>query len=71
MIALRKSHPDQPRPYKMPFGIVLPVLGILSCGALIAFLPLTTHLRFILWLLVGMIWYFSYSVRHSKLAAQS
>ncbi len=71
VIALRKSHPDQPRPYKMPFGIVLPVLGILSCGALIAFLPLTTHLRFILWLLVGMIWYFSYSVRHSKLAAQS
>lgn len=71
VIALRKSHPEYPRPYKMPFGILLPVLGVLSCGALIAFLPLMTHLRFMLWLAVGMIWYFIYAFRHSKLATQS
>jgi basic amino acid/polyamine antiporter, APA family len=71
VIVLRKSHPEYPRPYKMPFGIVLPVLGVLSCGALIAFLPLMTHLRFILWLAAGMLIYFAYSARNSKLAAQA
>lgn len=71
VIVLRRTHPEYPRPYKMPFGILLPVLGVLSCGALIAFLPLVTHLRFVLWLGVGMIFYFAYSIRHSKLAAQS
>lgn len=67
VIALRKSHPDIPRPYKMPFGIVLPVLGALSCGALIAFLPLITHVRFMLWLAAGLVIYFVYSIRNSKL----
>lgn len=71
VIVLRRTHPEYPRPYKMPFGIVLPVLGVLSCGALIAFLPLMTHLRFLLWLAVGLIFYFVYSMRHSKLATQS
>ncbi|MGL4397418.1 MAG: amino acid permease C-terminal domain-containing protein, partial [Hyphomicrobium sp.] len=60
-----------PRPFKMPFGIVLPVLGALSCGALIAFLPLVTHVRFVLWLALGMVIYFAYSMRHSKLNARA
>ena len=68
VIALRRSHPEYPRPYKMPFGILLPVLGIISCGALIAFLPTHTHERFVLWLVAGMIIYFAYSVKHSRLA---
>ncbi len=68
VIVLRQTHPDMPRPFKMPFGIVLPVLGVISCGALIAFLPLVTHLRFLLWLLVGLVIYFGYSMRNSRLA---
>jgi APA family basic amino acid/polyamine antiporter len=68
VIALRRTHPDMPRPFKMPGGIVLPVLGVLSCGALIAFLPWETHLRFVLWLAAGLIIYFAYGIRHSKLA---
>ena len=52
----------------MPFGTLFAVLGIISCGALIAFLPFETHLRFIIWLAVGLIIYFGYSVRNSKLA---
>jgi len=47
---------------------VLPILGILSCGALIAFLPYETHVRFIAWLAVGLVIYFTYSIRRSKLA---
>lgn len=67
VIVLRFTHPDLHRPFKMPFGILLPVLGVLSCGALIAFLPAVTHMRFILWLVVGVAIYFAYSYRHSRL----
>lgn len=68
VIVLRVTQPDMPRPFKMPFGIVLPVMGVLSCGALIAFLPAITHERFVLWLLAGAVIYFGYSARHSRLA---
>lgn len=68
VIVLRKTHPDMPRPFKMPGGILLPVLGVLSCGALIAFLPWETHLRFLGWLAAGLVIYFAYGMRHSKLA---
>lgn len=67
VIVLRVTHPDLERPFKAPFGILLPVLGVLSCGSLIAFLPAVTHLRFGLWLGVGVMIYFAYSYRHSKL----
>lgn len=68
VIVLRRLHPDMPRPFKMPGGIVLPVMGVISCGALIAFLPFVTHLRFLLWLALGLAIYFAYSYRHSHLA---
>jgi basic amino acid/polyamine antiporter, APA family len=68
VIALRRTHPDMPRPFKMPMGTLLAWLGMFSCGALIAFLPYETHLRFIVWLAVGMVIYFGYSIRNSKLA---
>lgn len=68
VIMLRKTQPDMPRPFKMPWGITLPVLGVLSCGALIAFLPGVTYLRFVLWLAAGAAIYFVYSIRHSRLA---
>ena len=68
VIVLRRTHPDMPRPFKMPAGILFSVLGMLSCGALITFLPFETHLRFIVWLMAGLLIYFGYSVRNSKLA---
>lgn len=69
VIVLRFTHPDLPRPFKCPGGLTIPVLGVLSCGALIAFLPLATHLRFAGWLALGLVIYFAYSIRHSKLRA--
>jgi len=69
VIMLRINHPDMPRPFKLPFGLLLPILGVLSCGALIAFLPWETHVRFIIWLALGLLIYFMYGVRHSKLAS--
>lgn len=67
VIAMRRSHPDLPRPFKMPGGSVIPVLGVIFCGALILFLPTQTHFRFLLWLLVGLVIYFLYGIRHSRL----
>lgn len=67
VIALRISKPDMPRPFKAPGGLILPILGVLSCGALIVFLPHATHERFVIWLAVGLVFYFGYSIRHSKL----
>jgi APA family basic amino acid/polyamine antiporter len=68
VIVLRFTAPDLPRPFKIPFGITLPLLGVLSCGALIAFLPAVTHIRFLLWLGVGVLIYVFYSYKHSKLS---
>lgn len=67
VIVLRKTHPDLPRPFKNPFTPVFPVLGMLSCGALMTFLPQQTWTRFLLWLGLGLIIYFAYSIRKSKL----
>jgi APA family basic amino acid/polyamine antiporter len=68
VIVLRITKPDMIRPFRSPFSPLFPVLGMLSCGALMAFLPSLTWLRFIIWLVMGLIVYFVYSVRHSKLA---
>lgn len=68
VIVLRITKPDMKRPFKAPFGALFPVLGMLSCGALMGFLPAITWLRFIVWLVIGLIVYFSYSINNSKLA---
>lgn len=67
VVMLRVQQPNLPRPFKTPGGIVVPLLGVLSCGALIVFLPLETHLRFVLWLAAGVVIYFAYGIRHSTL----
>ncbi len=68
VIVLRYTHPKLHRPFKVPGGIILPSFGILSCGALIAFLPTITHLRFVIWLAIGIAVYFLYSAKRSNLA---
>ncbi len=70
VIVLRIRQPNLPRPFKNPFGHLFPVLGMISCAGLMAFLPAQTWLRFTVWLCIGLIVYFTYSIRHSKLARQ-
>jgi basic amino acid/polyamine antiporter, APA family len=67
VIILRITHPDMPRPFKSPFSPLFPVLGMLSCGGLMFFLPALTWLRFVVWLVIGLIIYFTYSLHNSKL----
>lgn len=67
VIILRVTHPDMHRPFRSPFSPLFPVLGMLSCGGLMAFLPAITWLRFVVWLVVGLIVYFTYSFQNSQL----
>lgn len=68
VVILRVKKPDMPRPFKTPGGLIVPILGAISCMVLIAFLPFVTHMRFALWLALGVVFYFAYSVKHSRAA---
>ncbi len=67
VMVLRRTNPDMPRPFKIPAVDLICGLGVLSSLALIAFLPFVTHMRFLLWLLAGLVIYFAYGARHSLL----
>ncbi len=67
VLVLRIRQPNLHRPFKNPWNPLIPVLGILSCGALMAFLPTSTWIRFGVWIMFGIGVYFLYSIRHSKL----
>ncbi|MCX7085270.1 MAG: amino acid permease [Methylococcales bacterium] len=67
VVVLRITHADLHRPFRAPLNPLFPVLGILSCGSLMAFLPAITWLRFVVWLVLGLSVYFAYSFKHSKL----
>jgi APA family basic amino acid/polyamine antiporter len=64
---LRVTKPDQPRQFKTPLVPLVPILGILVCGAMIYGLGWTNWARLGGWLLIGFVIYFGYSVSHSKL----
>ncbi|MDO8207170.1 MAG: amino acid permease [Gallionella sp.] len=68
VIVLRIRQPNLHRPFKNPFGHLFPALGMISCAGLMSFLPSQTWLRFTVWLCIGLIVYFTYSIRHSRLA---
>ncbi len=68
VIVLRIKQPNLHRPFRVPFSPVVPLLGMLFCSAMMMALPAGTWLRFGVWLLIGVAFYFLYSVRHSKLA---
>jgi APA family basic amino acid/polyamine antiporter len=68
VLVLRVKRPEAKRPFKVPFGPVFPVLGILSCLYLMLSLPVITWIRFLGWLNIGMVIYWFYGRTHSPLA---
>lgn len=63
VLILRKTDPDRPRPFKVPFSPVLPALGIITCGGLMIYksmMPSSSALLFPVWLGVGAMIYLLY-----------
>jgi APA family basic amino acid/polyamine antiporter len=67
ILILRKKEPDRPRSFRTPWVPLIPVLGIVACFYLILGLPWITWFRFAVWLLVGMVIYFSYGYKKSRI----
>src|SRR5206468_4513536 len=67
---MRVRRPDIPRGFTVPALPVVAVLGIVVCGAMIYGLGWTNWLRLIVWLVIGLVFYFSYGIKHSKLLAE-
>jgi basic amino acid/polyamine antiporter, APA family len=67
IIVLRIKDPNRERPFRVPFGIVIPVLGAISCVGLALYLPPSSWNRFFGWLAAGLVFYFLYGYRHSRL----
>ncbi len=69
ILVLRHTDPDRPRPFKVPFSPLFPLLGILTCGGLMIYSMKslkTSSLLFPLWLLIGIIIYALYSYRAQR-----
>ncbi|ADY22343.1 amino acid permease [Bacillus paranthracis] len=67
VIILRKSHPNLKRGFMVPFVPVLPSVSIVCCVFLMLNLPLRTWLYFSIWITIGAVIYFFYSIKHSNL----
>ena len=65
---LRRKRPDMQRPFRTPFVPLVPILGIVVCGGMIIALDNKTQITALLWMIVGLLIYFSYSKSHSQLA---
>ncbi|MGV9500040.1 amino acid permease [Streptomyces sp. NPDC003642] len=70
VIVLRYRRPDLPRTFRTPWMPVVPAVGIMFSIWLITFLQWQTWVRFAVWFALGLVVYFAYSYRHSKLAGR-
>lgn len=66
IIALRRSRPDLDRPFKTPWVPFVPILGALICFLQMLGLPLDTWLRLVVWMALGIVIYYFYGRKHSK-----
>lgn len=65
IIILRKTAPDQVRPFRTPWVPWVPIVGALFCLAQMVSLPISTWLRLVIWLAVGMVVYLGYGKRRA------
>ncbi len=67
VIVLRRTDPDRPRPFRVPWVPFTPMISVVACFYLMYKLPGVTWIRFGVWLLVGLVLYFLYGAKHSRL----
>ncbi len=69
VMVLRKTNPAQARPFRTPWVPLVPILGILFNGFMMYRLGWVNWARLIIWLAIGLVVYFAYGVKHSKVQA--
>ncbi|WP_395243766.1 APC family permease [Agromyces sp. MMS24-K17] len=68
VVVLRRTRPDLPRGFRVPWSPVLPILSAVACLWLMLNLTTLTWVRFLVWLVIGVVVYLLYGRRHSRLA---
>ena len=69
VLVLRKTQPERPRSFRVPWCPVMPIVSIVFCLVLMLALPLMTWLRFVVWLAIGLVIYGIFGRKHSVLEA--
>lgn len=67
VLVMRKKMPDAPRAFKTPLVPFVPIAGVIVCVYLMSALEIESWFRLLVWLLIGVVIYFGYSRKHSKL----
>jgi APA family basic amino acid/polyamine antiporter len=70
VMILRRRQPDLPRSFRTPWVPLVPVLGIITCVAMMVSLPRGTWIRLIVWLVIGLAVYFFYGKKNSKIGQE-
>ncbi|MEU6270012.1 amino acid permease [Saccharopolyspora shandongensis] len=68
VIVLRRTRPDLPRGFRAPLVPLVPILAIIACFWLMLNLTALTWVRFAVWMVAGVVIYFLYGRKHSRLA---
>jgi len=69
VLVLRRSNPGQPRPFRTPWVPLVPILGVLFNGYMMYKLGWVNWARLIVWLIIGLVVYFAYGQKHSRVQA--
>ena len=67
IIVMRKKAPEVPRGFRTPWVPVVPILGVIFCGAMMVSLDSQNWVRLVVWLALGMAVYFGYGRKRAKL----
>ena len=67
VVAMRKLRPDVARPFRTPLVWLVGPLGMIVCFLQMIGLPIHTWMRLLVWLVIGLVIYFTYGWTHSRL----
>ena len=67
VLVMRKTQPDAPRAFKTPLVPLVPILGVLTCFGMMAFLPFDTWIRLVIWMMIGLDIYLWRGIKNSFL----
>ncbi|MEQ1949291.1 MAG: amino acid permease [Bryobacteraceae bacterium] len=66
VVVLRKTDPAHARPFRTPWVPAVPILSVLFNGYMMYKLGWVNWMRLIVWLAIGLVVYFTYSIKHSR-----